>query len=978
MITATQSRFSGPPARGLCLGLVISLLGLPALAADLNREWAEAMIALRKEYREKGVPKPEKGEHRGVPLTMTARLCRQMLADHPRHTDWLLQDCGNNLEAWFKQTGEPAVEKGLLGKIGAAAAGTTPGDTDDPGWLAAYAEAAESRRDRRLERVRRLCPRIVFTKNHTVMPSFFAYTEGQSDAQSERHFTPGTALCLLDWEGGDARVKELIVDPCGRIRDPEVSFDGKKILFSWKKSDRLDDYHLYELAVETGEVRQLTDGLGVADFEPCYLPNGDIVFSSSRCVQTVDCYHTEVSNLYTCGPGGEHLRRLGFDQVHTVKPALLPSGQVVYTRWDYNDRGQVYPQGLFQMNQDGAGQTEFYGNNSWFPTTLCHARGIPGSSQVVAVAMGHHTWQAGKLILLDVARGRQENAGAQLIAPVRDTEAVRVDQYGQEGDLFQYPWPLNEREFLVACNPLGGRPGRFSIYYMDIDGNRELLASDPAISCQHPAVLQPRERPPVRPSLVDHSKRTGIYYMQDVYIGPGLAGVERGTIKKLRVVALEFRAADIGMNFSNGPAGGALASTPVSVGNGAWDVKRVVGDATVYPDGSAYFEAPARTPLYFQCLDENNRAVQTMRSWSTLQPGEKASCVGCHEDKDQVPLPQGYTSLALRSGVQKLEPFYGESRGFSFPKEIQPILDAKCVECHRQKGEMDLSGAPVVDEVAKRRWNQAYLNLTGAALAERKRGAFQGDAGSGPCVWVSSQSVPEMIPPRSVGSMASPMIDLLLDGHGELNRQELDKFIAWIDLGVPYCGDYREANAWTADELAKYDRFEAKRERFAALENAAPGPANPYRNIAREAAATANSEYGNLEPFAARNVIDGDRGNRGHGKRFPSWGPDKLDDLWLQLEWSEDVFLDRIHIFIRADFEKEHDSWWKTGTLLLSSGRKISFSLEKTAGAQVIEIPVRGWPPEPLRWIRFTGLVPAEDKWCGFSEVEVMGRMASE
>ena len=179
----------------------------------------------------------------------------------------------------------------------------------------------------------------------------------------------------------------------------------------------------------------------------------------------------------------------------------MPDGRIVYTRWEYSDRGQLFVQGLFQMNPDGTGQTELYGNNSWFPTSLLHARGIPGTHKVVAIFSGHHTRQAGKLGIVDPARGRQENAGTQLIAPVRDTPAERIDDYGQDGDLYQYPYPLSESEFVVACAPLGWSrsPTLFKLYWIAADGRRELLAADPDISCNQPVPLAARPKPPVRP-----------------------------------------------------------------------------------------------------------------------------------------------------------------------------------------------------------------------------------------------------------------------------------------------------------------------------------------------------------------------------------------------------------------------------------------------------------------------------------------------
>lgn len=810
--------------------------------------------------------------------------------EFPVECDWAMQDSGGSFAKWFAGDNGTELERGLiyraLKELGESAvvlrkeldalikAGAS---STDPRWLNLYRQACEQRRALRLQTVQARAPRIVFTKHPTIRPSFFAYTEGQSDAQAERHFLPGAELCLLELDGPRARVRPLLADPTGAIRDPAVSWDGTHVLFAWKKSLNDDDYHIYEMEVRSGRTRQITFGLGFADLEPAYLPNGDIVFSSTRCVQTVDCWWTEVSNLYACGADGRGLRRLGFDQVHTVFPSVLDDGRVIYTRWDYNDRGQVFPQALFQMNPDGTGQAEFYGNNSWFPTTIAHARGIPGTQKVMAILCGHHSSQAGKLAIIDPAKGRQENAGVQLVAPVRETKAERIDSYGQVGELFQYPHPLTESECLVTYAPRGwnaqGRENRrrgdadFAIYWMNLEGDRELLVSDPRTACQHPVPLAPRLRPQTRPSAVDYRKTTGTYYVQDVYAGPGLAGVPRGTVKKLRVVALDFRPAGVGNNGSSGPGGGALISTPIAIGNGAWDPKMVLGDAKVHEDGSAFFTVPARTPVYFQALDANNRAVQTMRSWTTLQPGENQSCVGCHEHKNAAPLAYGGSTQAFRAGPQALEPFHGPARGFSFLREVQPILDRHCIRCHHDRGlrleserlkalqlrERDphwnvqvpaptpamraqastpggstnkpafsLLREENLDRVAKRRWSDSYLNLTMArpAANDWDRGAFAGLYDGRIVNWIGTQSIPAPLPPWSAGSCRSELLPLLESGHHDvrLSREELDKIACWIDLFVPYSGDYTEANAWTPQEMAKYQRYLDKRKGMEDLE----------------------------------------------------------------------------------------------------------------------------------------------------------------
>ncbi|MBR5627084.1 MAG: hypothetical protein IKW74_05625, partial [Thermoguttaceae bacterium] len=680
-------------------------------------------------------------------------------------TDWMYQDYGLDLSGCFTSSDSCQLETAMIEKVLAEIAvwneengneldgiiddfreqlesfkvNGLPGS--DPVWRDLYLKCCEQRRRLRLESVLEHCPDIVYTKHYVIGASHYAYTEDVTDETFNDYScnrSPGGQLCQMTLrEDGTIENKVLYETKEGTIRDPDISWDGKRILFSMRKIFVDDDFHLYEYNTENGEVRQLTFSTGFADIEPVYLPNGDLLFGSTRCVQLTDCWWTEVANFYTCDKDGRFLRRVTKDQVTTNYPKLLDDGRIIYTRWDYNDRGQIFPQPLFVMNADGTGQTEYYGNNSFFPTTVMHARGIPGTNKLLAIASGHHTYQQGKLILIDRSKGTQENSGCTLIAPVRETPDDHIDAYGQDGELFQYPYPIDENNFLVTYLPEGsmGRSYKipFGIYWMNLNGDRELLVWDPSISSNQEIPLASRPVPPVRPSQVDLEKKTAEYYVQNVYEGPGLQGVEPGTVKSLRVVALDFRTAGIHSNFNSGEAGGGMVSTPVSTINGTWDVKKVLGHVPVEEDGSAYFEVPAMTPVYFQLLDSNDDVVQTMRSWSTLQPGESFACVGCHEPKENVVgnINPSVASIALTKGYVKPVPPYEPPRGayqntgFSFIRDIQPILDMRCVSYHTSGENVDGTQAPfslkgdtlpvTKDDQLRdpgRAFSESYMNLT--------------------------------------------------------------------------------------------------------------------------------------------------------------------------------------------------------------------------------------------------------------------------
>lgn len=732
--------------------------------------------------------------------------------------------------------------------------------------IRAYQSAAKKRRLEFLSKLEGKPRRYVYVERYPIAPSFYGYTEAVSDARSEMRFAPDSNLCMLEIKpDGSISRTVLISDKGGTLRDPDISYDGAKILFSWKKSALEDDYHLYEMDIASRKVRQITTGVN-ADIEGKYLPTGEIVFNSTRCEQATDCWHTEVSNLYMMKPDGSFLRRVGFDQVCTTYPTVTEQGNVVYTRWDYNDRGQTFTQALFSMKPDGSFQTEVYGNKSWYPTTIGHARQIPNTNKYIATLHGHHTAQRGKLAEIDPSKGRQEDSGVELLAPRRKEKAVRIDGYGQRGEQFQYPFPLEEGLFLVTFQQYDAEnrsyPLPYGLYLMDSEGRRELLARHEYLDCKQAVAVAPRKIPQLEKSRVDYTKDKGYLFIRNIYYGAGVDGVEKGSIKKVRIVKIDYRHAAVGgMNGRNDEGGVGVANhvcTPIGLGQASWDTKEILGEVDVAPDGSVYFEVPARTPVYFQPIDKNGNAVTTMRSWTAMQPNEFYSCLGCHGDRDTPnPIP---LRIAKGRKPEKPKPFYDVKGGFSFQKYIQPILDKHCISCHNDRGvarilthdgkekvsvesiaktegkkwldlerenskksvrAFSLLNYPIENRRAKRIFNDAYYNLLQPQM-DRDIVCYA-DFKNPVINWNGMQSVPTLLPPYHRGAAKSEIMRMLKSGHGKtkLSQEELDKFAAWIDLYVPYCGDYYEANAWSERDMDFYKYYEAKGEANAAAEKVA-------------------------------------------------------------------------------------------------------------------------------------------------------------
>ncbi len=576
--------------------------------------------------------------------------------------------------------------------------------------------------------------------------------------------------------------------PDGRqtIADVDLNWDGRRVLYS-AVSRETGTWQIFEIVLdpETCKTvkppRQLTPkmGDGVKNYDACYLPDDRVVFCSTAVRQGVPCLagRGEIANLFLLSKDRQTVRQLCFDQDHNWNPAVLNNGRVLYTRWEYMDTPHYFPRLLFHMNPDGTGQMSYYGSNSYWPNAIFFARPIPGHpTKVVGIVSGHHgVPRMGELIIFDPALGRQETDGVVQRIPGygRKVERVIADHLvNNSWPKFLHPYPVDEKNFLVAAQPTPG--ANWGLYWVDVFDNMLLLKESDEHVFFEPLPFRSQAKPPVVADRVDLSRRDAIVYVQDVYTGPGLKGVPRGTITRLRLLEPHY-------NYSGARMGGYKNAAL----EGGWEPKRIIGTVPVEKDGSAVFRVPANTPLILQPVDRQGRACQIMRSWVTAMPGESVSCIGCHENQDRT--VQSHMPLASSRAPADIEPWYGLRRGFDFVREVQPVLNARCVKCHDGKK----TDRPNFADTAHgdHEFYKSYLALHPYIRRPGPEGDYH------------------MLRPLEYHASTSELVQMLEKGHHgvKLTAEEWDRIVTWIDMNAPCFGTWsdRLGREFYAEQHAK-------------------------------------------------------------------------------------------------------------------------------------------------------------------------------
>jgi len=598
---------------------------------------------------------------------------------------------------------------------------------------------------------------------------------------------PGGGLYVLENPAHptDERRVRAVIDPTtpetlgeGIYSDPELAWDARRLLFCFK-GEANGGTSIYEIGIDGTGLRRLTDpqpaceaykgrGGGVHDVAPAYLPDGRIVFLSSRPNGLVPCNNTGVAILHVMNADGSDIHPISVNNVNEFDPVPLPDGRILFGRWEYVDKTALTIQSLWTVFPDGTNETALFANNMVFPEALLDARPVPGSMHLVAATLApHNSPPRGTVGIVNPLIGKN--------APRAITNFDRPDTPTHDRGNSCEPWPLSENVLLASGRPKGAAFNVLEI--VNRDGRRRVVHAEPDICCHSPIPVRPRPRPPVIPDATDRTKTTGRFYVQDIH--KGLDGVAPGEVKALRIIEETSR--------TSPSPGGAMNQTFLMSGVLAWSAKNILGVVDVADDGSAYFEAPAGRAIYLQALDADARLVRSMRTFVQAAPGITRSCIGCHEHKYSTPANLG-NRQAFRCPPQAPRPESWGTGFIDYPSMIQPVFDRHCLACHGgEKGlaaRLDLSGG----------WTE-YFTISYENLAGRGRTQVWADRIAAiDCMNGTSLYSARIFGPRGHGSGAAPLADVLVRRHEDripnLTRPERDLVLAWIDTNGLYHGTW--------------------------------------------------------------------------------------------------------------------------------------------------------------------------------------------
>jgi hypothetical protein len=418
-------------------------------------------------------------------------------------------------------------------------------------------------------------------------------------------YRTGRSICRLEAQRPDAPVRELFNAGQGYVADIEVSYDGTRILFSRRGGDTDPWWHICEMKADGTDIRQLTHGYH-HDVNPNYMPDGRIVFSSSRTGLRDEYHGYLATGLATMHADGSNISIIGMNFGGDAEPMVAQDGRILFTRLEV-----IYSRMKTEWN----------------------LLSVSPRHRVLAFSQPQQ-FPDGRILL-------NSFEGPFTIGPRKqDQQLLFLDPHYA----ITTPYPVDNTTLFVAA---GERPmtkdkkGRslynkeapvdHGVYQLNLTTQKlKLIYNDPQTAEFEARPLVSRQRPPIIPSQSDdHTSFVGRLDCQSMFRSRNPLVRERA--RYVRVAEGLPIVTRYQSHYGGGIAwkqhGGAVA--------------RILGTVPIASDGSFSIEVPADRLLHVQALDSNWHIMDDQLIWMHLRPGENRGCMGCHEEPDVSPQATG-------------------------------------------------------------------------------------------------------------------------------------------------------------------------------------------------------------------------------------------------------------------------------------------------------------------------------------------------
>ena len=495
----------------------------------------------------------------------------------------------------------------------------------------------------------------------------------------------------------------------GDVSDPEVSFDGKKIVFAMRGPNDAT-WNIWEYDIAAKRLQRVIKSDAVAnqgdDVDPAYLPDGRIVFTSNRQETSLartgyaylDEYERErtlvlhvmdpASSLNVAGgTNSSFIKQISFNQSHDRNPTVLMSGEIMFARWDHvGERNQF---SIFTTNPDGTNMFVLYGAHSPGNSFL-HPREMPDGRVLSTLMPLSGTREGGALMAIDVKNFSEDDepaAGASGQGQQQVTaNAVNFGEGVSEFGRYSSPYPLwdGTQRALVTFTPLQrttetnpltggmedaeGEP-KYGIFMFDFANKtlRPVVPQQDGLFITDAVALQARPTPnPIPDKTLNATmagRGVGILNVKSVYDTDGRGRMGGAVLVGGESIPMLNGVADIAR--LKDPALTSAAQRPArfvriakavptpegismeAIGETEFEMQHIVGYTQIEPDGSFKIEVPADTPLTITVLDADGRGFTPHTNWIQVRPGETRTCNGCHSPRRGTAINTGLSAADL-------------------------------------------------------------------------------------------------------------------------------------------------------------------------------------------------------------------------------------------------------------------------------------------------------------------------------------------